>query len=311
MNEDNMTAGIPKVSQQSFSSKNTGLGHSLGNPMVLAVLAVVSGLLLPPLGVILAIATIYKAGQTGRRLLLVLGIISVLAVMSGTFGYIKLYNDRQNNRTYSYTYTNLSDFKVSMGQGLSISFKLPTELLPKKPTSSQQANSDKIPAQLQIKDLDPSKEANTNQMIFSHPQNSKTGSPLILAKEGVFINPTNANNLRTALKTTGSDEYKKLTADLQKLLQTQTGAQKITLNGSPKGFTNANIKGDAWQFDFTAEGANPLATNPKNKKYQGAAVVALGNKGGYYELSFSILDYNWQSNQKILQAILGSIKVDQ
>ncbi len=285
-----------------------GFGKA-NNPLTLAILAVIFGVLLPPLGLILAITTIYRAGQQSRKSLLILGITAVLATAAGLYGYLYLYNNYTNNRTYAYAYNDLVDYKVAVAEGVGITFKLPSELLPSN--IEQQVDTGNLPRELQLKGGDPTRQANTGQISFTHPLTPRGSLPLILARQSVFISGINNLDFDKVMTAANGPEYDQFITGLQRLLQTQTETSNAKLTGVPKAFTNTNIKASAWTIDFSAEGANPLSTNTKQKKMRGSLLIAKGNKGAYYQISFAALDYNWPANQKIWQQILDSVRVDQ
>ena len=69
------------------------------------------------------------------------------------------------------------------------------------------------------------------------------------------------------------------------------------------------VKNNAWEMSFTA-------TDPKANeinlpaRLQGEAVLAAG-KSTYYYFMVTAIDYNWQSNLKIWQQVVDSLKIDQ
>ena len=52
------------------------------SPILLGILALLFGLVLPPLGLILAIIAVYKAGQKANKSLLVLGVAAAIAAVA-------------------------------------------------------------------------------------------------------------------------------------------------------------------------------------------------------------------------------------
>jgi hypothetical protein len=96
--------------------------------------------------------------------------------------------------------------------------------------------------------------------------------------------------------------------------QTTNSVRTFTQNNFSKGsnikfanakkFTNASIKSNAWEFDFTA-------TDPVEKTQDtGETVLAIAPKG-YYFLTVYATNLNWTANQKVWNRVFDSLKIDQ
>lgn len=258
-----------------------------------ALLAILS-LVLPPVGLALAIYYFIKWRRRRQKLQLLLAAATIAAALVGTTGYLLVYPSIYETRFGRYTYSN-SNLQE---------YKLPGPL------------------------------DNTAITFAKPPEFAKVGQKVQTGTAGVaFVHYSDQTNPKTALgylkvvslqsALAGSDSYVK---EVNQLLQAQKGQAyddylasladfvrqslpadyKISL-GSPRTINNGNLSKNAWSFDFTAQNTNQSV---KRFTIQGKLVFAIG-KSTFYYLMISTLAYNWQPSQATWDKLVDTIEIDQ
>lgn len=265
-----------------------GLRAKLTSPTGLGRLSVILGLLLPPIGLVLAVITIYRAGRLANRALLFLGLVGIVAVAAGSYGYIKLYDTVVRDETPTYVYATVEDYKLSgAAQTRGMTFKKPVAF---KETSTV-SNSD------------------VQASLAHRKSDSKTGLQYTISVLSAAIGTPSGNGPADAIKLfsaegQASDEYKALKKSFEQYIKFRVNSKFSSSLGSPKSFTNSSIKANAWQYDFSS------ASDTQGHNVNGTFVFTVG-KSNFYYFSLASLDYNWQANQANWQQILDSLKIDQ
>ena len=271
-----------------MSSKEGGLKAKLTSPIGLGWLSVILGVLVPPVGLVLAIVTIYRAGRLANRALLFLGLAAVVAVAAGSYGYVKLYDTVVRDETPTYVYATLEDYKLAgTAKTRGMTFKKPLVF---KETSAT-SNSD-IQASLAHRKAGSNNGLQYTISVLSAAIGTPSGN-----------GPEDAIKLFTAEGQVG-DDYKALKTSFEQYIKYRVNSKFNSSLGSPKSFTNSSITTNAWQYDFSS------ASDSKGHNVNGTFVFAVG-KSNFYYFSLASLDYNWQANQANWQQILDSLKIDQ
>ncbi len=68
-------------------------GARPAHELLLGLAGIITGLILPPLGLVLSLATISKGTRQSKKVLLLLGVIGILATSAGLYGYYALWNN--------------------------------------------------------------------------------------------------------------------------------------------------------------------------------------------------------------------------
>lgn len=251
----------------------------------LAIAAIVLAFLLPPVGLALVIAVAYRAGQQGKRVVLALGILAILAAFGGLVMYSRIYSNVKDTQQSTYSYKTFEEFIMSSyGSGNGLSISKPVEFKSAVPSTSA-----------------------SSLVVLRHTQTGKSGYSS-LSSIALSVSNLSGTTLADIFKDQSADLSKRFTQSLAKYVQIQTGAQESAELGSAKEFTNDNIKENAWRFDFS--GLSASLVDGKKRDLNGTLIVAQG-KNVYYQVLITSVDANWQSNQDAWKKIIASIKIDQ
>lgn len=110
----------------------------------------------------------------------------------------------------------------------------------------------------------------------------------------------------TAINNPSGKYYAGTTKAIEGFAKNSLQAKTSSTFSNAQKFTNSSVKSHAWEFNYTA---SPQSFTAK-RNITGTEIFTIGNKG-YYYFNIYMSDRNWESNQKTIQQILASIKVDQ
>ncbi len=285
--DDNMTTGeVSKTSASSFAAN-----LSSPKPIFCLLVALIS-LILPPLGVAMALYLVAKVISKQRKKIYLLVAAAILLVSAGgAFIYWNIYSNWRYKTNYSYSYSALDNYKLSGNlPETAITFKKPTEF--KESTKHVDLALATATLNHTLKDANKSNIGTINAAITYSALASAKNYPESVAK--MF-----------ETKSKGYSEFEK--SFKQYLAKTLPAGMDIQL-GSPGVMKSSNIPNNVWLFTFVASGK--LSGSSDNTIVRGGLVFAIGKKG-FYNFSFSSVDSNWARNQKVFQQVLDSIKIDQ
>ncbi len=271
-------------------------GHFLFTATGLAILAIVFGVLVPPLGLALALVALYKAGRQSNKLAMILSVVGVLAVIGGSTAYVMVYNDHQTsgkNLTATYKYPGYSDFKlVGLSKGRGMSFKKPDSF-------TATIDSHNITQSSLIQKV---KLPSYSNLVTVSSIDAQIATP------GESINAAYITKTNTAMTQQNSDYTSYKNAATSYLLNNVYNIPAANLSlSSPKAFTSDNLKTNAWTYDYTIKSTFDDGTS---RDITGKLLFALGAKDVYY-LSISSLTPNWNANTSTWDTVFKSVKIDQ
>jgi hypothetical protein len=169
------------------------------------------------------------------------------------------------------------------------------------------------PAQLQNQPL---QDNNAGQISLSLSKVTNKGHATgVAAVAGAVVNvvspiwPSYLSILNTALTNDKVSYHAVYVQPLEQYVNDNFYLQASLDYTTPTKLTTPFIAKNAWQMDFTA---TYKKTGAHNTPFivDGKLVFAVG-KNNYYYLMLAAINYNWQSNQKIWQQAINSIKIDQ
>jgi hypothetical protein len=136
----------------------------------------------------------------------------------------------------------------------------------------------------------------------SHP--IIANDPVDLTKLADAFNSASGNDYQTYLNKAGITTF--VNTELSKrYFDNKPASQFKTTINRPTKLTNANIKNNAWLFDFSSQ--------YNDKKISGQVAFALGPStdtlNSYYYLMLSTVDYNWQANSQVWHQVFDSMKI--
>ena len=259
------------------------------------ILALLISLLLPPIGILLMLYLLIKAIRTSvwRKAALLPAIAVLILSAAGTYGYWQLYQVWQGGKQYSYTYSKLDDFKLpSVLKGAGISFNKPTEFIQAGDSVVQEGFSAAIFYQ-------PNYATDPKTAIAYLSANSVQSA---LAASSSYV-----EQLSSVLNNPSDSRYQTMVGPVKDFLVAATDSSFRIDIGSAKPLQTANLKNNAWEFDFFIQ-------NDKNKTkvtpLRGKAILAVGKNSFYYFMVSSVY-YNWGPSQSVWQQMIDSIKIDQ
>lgn len=228
--------------------------------------------------------------KTGLAILLVL-------VLAGSGFYLYHRNQLKTKRAaqpYAYTYKTLNSYTLAGEQaGSGMAFNKPEEL--KAPTKSA---------------------AKTSQASFNQSL-SQAGKEVLISNMSVASVPISSPPTASYLKLLNqnltnpkSPGYSSSLASLNTFVSQRLSPIYTISLSQAKVFSNSYIKNNAWAVDFTATAKSGVKNAPPSPSLQGEAILAVG-KSTFYYYFVDAVDYNWQSNQKIWQEVINSLKIDQ
>lgn len=261
------------------------------------ILGLILCLLLPPIGVFWLLYLFYMSvrKQDWRTKKVLVSAVTVLIVTGiGALAFFEAqYYFFIAPKQYHYTYTKLDDYKLgSTPAGYGINFKKPTEFV--------ESGKPEVIAGASETDLyHPNKQttptSSMGYIIASSVQSALAGSPTYVKDFSDIVNNPKDKNYSATVK--GVNTF---------LQQSYNKLFKIDL-GPAKQLKTANIKDNAWEFDFSIQ-------NDQNKHkitpLRGEVVLAIGKRAFYY-FTASTVDYNWDANQSTWNQVIDSIQIDQ
>jgi len=211
----------------------------------------------------------------------------LVIILAGTASalYIFVFNNKITNPN-EYRYHKLNSYSLTQGlSGSGIIFEKPVEF--------------KV-----------SYLVNTS-VILIHDLANKQLSAYIAAAVTPLKTPLFASDLQNynqVLASPSNNYYGQTVKGIQTFTQNnflRSSSQKGTVNfANAKKFTSANIKSNAWEFDFTAK--DPV----KNSQDIGKTIFAITPKGYYYFTVYAT-NLNWTDNQKVWNRVFDSLKINQ
>lgn len=293
MDNSNQTPGTEVSATKQKQPVN--LLAKLSSVTGLGVASIILGILVPPLGLLLAIITLYRAGRSSNKLVALLGILGLGAVVAGSFMYTQIYeNYNEKKNTKPSVYQNYEDYKLfGLGVDRGVSFSKPVD----------------------FKDI--SGESPTWQAIFVHSVD-KLGQDGQMSNGGLIVMATSpSQELRSEYLKVLKEKYiepaqssgdsEAFKASLEQLIKSKFANQGQFNLSAVKPFTNDFVKGNSYQYDVTAQ--NTSVSN-KKLKLKGKLIYLIGEKTYYYFILFAP-DYNWDANSSTWQKVVDSIKIDQ
>ena len=224
--------------------------------------------------------------------------ILLVIILVGGGGY--LYQHHQNQQKakkaaqpYAYTYGQLTTYKLAgLNPGGGMKFNVPKEF--NAPTASAAKASQVQLSQGPVKNGRPATIAGIS--AASIYTGVAPTSDYLKTLSASIVDPKNSN-------------YKSVTDPLQTYVTQRISVGYSVSFGAPVAFTNSYIKANAWSLGFTAtaKSASSLAIDPP---MTGQTLLIVG-KNAFYYYTVDAVSYNWTSNQKFWQGILGSLQVDQ
>jgi hypothetical protein len=287
---------MPEETVQAGQGPVMKSGHRLFTPVGLGLLALLFGILLPPVGLFFAIWGLYKAGKYSNKLALVLSVIAIIAVASASTFYVWVYNDHQTsgkNLTATYKYPGYSDFKlVGLTKGRGMSFKKPDGF-------TATIDSHNITQSSLIQKV---KLPSYSNLVTVSSIDAQIATP------GESINDAYIAKTNAAMTQQNSDYTSYKNAATSYLLKSvySVPAANLTLS-TPKSFTSDNLKANAWTYDYTIKSTFDDGTS---RDITGKLLFALGAKDVYY-FSISSLTPNWNANTSTWDTVFKSVKIDQ
>lgn len=291
-----MPEEIESKSAEQPAQKSTSNNHWLLSTAGLAILSIIFGLLLPPLGLILAVWAIYKAGKSSNKIAATLAVLGVIAVIAGSGFYWWVY-DRQNNKTSTtttYQYTKYDDYKLAgVTKGRGLTFKKPSSFDP-----SIYGNNSATTASL----IQKVKLPNYSNLVT-------VGSiDIAMATPVQKIDSTYLKKANDAFNQQNSDyiAYQKALTNYLRTNVYPVESNTLTLS-SPKAYKSDNIKSNAWLTDYTVKTTYDDGTV---RDVTGQLLYAIGTKDFYY-FSVSSLSDNFKANTNTWKTVFDSVKIDQ
>jgi len=247
-------------------------------------LAILAALLIPPLGLALAIIIGVKSKRPRKAFLTItLLVVSII----GTVGYI--YLNQHVVITYrnptAYNYQSAKAGELSTVQAAGMSFLKPSEFTSTAKKSDQNFSTESF------SHLNQGNYPLGHIFVFSYQDNHASNSDYI---KGVN------DFMSGAVKNTYSQQYMEA---IKKQVFDSYPSYSATL-GAPQKFVNANIKENAWSFSLDI-----TSSNPQVKPMKGKLVYVLG-PGTIYYFSLMITQDNWVPNMATWQAMLSSLKLN-
>jgi hypothetical protein len=277
-------------------TNKTPLSHHFhfGTPLSLAVLSVLLGLVFPPLGLLFALAAIYRAGQTNSKKVLVVAAVGIAVAIAASVIYGYAYYQRQSDpNVRSYTYSNFEATTIGDADDPIISFTKPANM--------------QVPKDFFL---------STSQFRYAHPV-AVHGYPSKLAAatlSGTVFSPAQKydkkyidqiNNLMSA-NGQKTDEYATFKNSVANYLKRNLNINAKVELSAPVAFTNANIKENAWQYGYDAKIVND---NGSEIEYRGKLIYIVGKDNSFY-VNMNALVTNWNDNLETWKTIQNSLKAN-
>lgn len=225
----------------------------------------------------------------------VLAIVAILVVVGVPLGYYLQKNSSDKAGNYPYKYKQLSSFTMpGDAKGSGISLQKPVELTALSTSSPKQS------------------QTFLNHTLTKNAQQPVTMAQIFLASvnTGVELQDTYKKNINTMVTDPKNVSHEAVIKPLKDYVTQRLKATLTTTFSEAKPLpATDNIKSNAWYLTFTAtpKDAKDKATQPD---LSGQAIMAIGKTSYYYIMVYSLAN-NWQSNQKVWDQVINSIKLDQ
>ncbi len=279
-NPQNNNSAKPAVTSASTSSKSSSIRNLKRSP----ILAIIVALLIPPLGLIVALVVGIKSKRP-RKVPLIITLL--VASILGTIGYLTLTTGLINvggSSVTKYNYQNANGDEFSTVQAGGMLFSKPSEFTATAKKSDQNYSTESF-AHFGSRNYPLS-----YIFVFSY-KDSHTN-------DAEYIKGIN-DFMSGAVKNSYSADY--IDAIKKQVFDSYPGYD-ATLS-APHKFTNANIKKNAWSFDLDITNADPTI-----KPMKGKLVYVLG-PGTIYYFSLMVTEDNWTQNITTWQTVLDSLKL--
>ena len=279
-NQDNRIS-VGKFREQVFT----------GNPLFWTIVLLIS-LVIPLLGFIISVYLLVKAIRLHKRRLYYMAAATLAASLVGVgllrFSYNLIYNQKLD-----YTYSALDEYKLpSKLAGAELTFQKPTEIK----YSNLRLQEGSAVASLVHTNKKTKPDSGIAYIYAGSVQSALATSESYIKARKEGLSSKNSQNYQIMVKPiidfikgNTSDKY-----DVQ------------ILSVSP--LSTSNIKDNAWKFDLTIRGGGGSVKTIK--PLNGNAIMAFG-KNTFYYFTVMAIENNWDSNQKVWQQVLDSVKVDQ
>lgn len=210
---------------------------------------------------------------------LISALVIIALILTGAYG---LYRQLHNPQAYKYKKIDTAYSLKDPASSSSLSFSRPHELAQFSSTNSQ----------VEFQHLIGSNDGKNFAAYISAGASSSANA----------LTDTDLTNLNKTLSDTSGVYYQIATSSLETFVTDRVPLGSDISFGNAKRFSNPNIKSNAWQLD--------LNIKYKSKNTEGTSIYMAG-KNTYYFFMLLTPDYNWQSNQKVWQQVIDSIKINQ
>lgn len=221
-------------------------------------------------------------------------LVAVLVIVGAAGGYFLVKNSSKDGN-YSYKYKDLNSYSLSGDtKGNGITLQKPVELAAIGSSSAGQTQGYLNHAVTK----NSQQQAVTLAQIFLATVNTGTELP-----DGYI------KNIDTMISDPKNVSHEVVVKPVKDFVTQRLKTTLATTFSEAKPLTTANIKSNAWYLTFTATPKNSKdkATQPD---LSGEVVMGIGKTTFYYVMVYSISS-NWQSNQKVWDQVINSIKLDQ
>lgn len=214
----------------------------------------------------------------------------VLAAIAGTFFLSRWLTGSQ---PYHYKYTNLDSYTLpGSAAGSGMVFSKPKEF----------SEVDKLPATGDFMDF--VHNITKNNKIVTLGYESASSVHVNSSPDAAYV-----KGLNDSLLDPNNVSHAHVIEPISNFLTSRINTRYTITLGRVSLLATTNIKSKAWEIDFNGVDKTPK-TNTRPTRLTGKAILAVGQSTYYYFMVGS-LDYNWQSNQKIWQQVIDSLKIDQ
>lgn len=219
---------------------------------------------------------------TNRRLYIF--VIAALLVVTAIFGY----NFFMNGNAYNYKTVGLYRLD-SRFSGAALSVQKPAEI-------NQKARSVAVGSSLAYLAQDDPGQSAQNKLAYIG---------LSTTQDANVANKEYMEYLSGVLNKPSDRDYPQAVTPIKDFIRNATDGRGIVDLKNAKQFRSADIKENAWSFDFKAR-----SSDINIREIEGRAVLAAGNRTFYYVL-VAAPDGNWGGNQKAWTQVLDSLKINQ
>lgn len=229
------------------------------------------------------------------RKLVTVALITILVIGGavGVYCGYRWYAHRTPNpRVYSFSYDKTETVKLpgqQAGSGMALVRPIELRLSPLTPYSTQSTMSHTI-------------TKNKQAVLVAQ-------IAIASVYAGLDLSSNYLKNLNTAMTDVKSPNHTGVIKPVKEFVNNRAHSGYNLTFMDPKPFTKDNIKANAWYMTFTgvAKDSKQASALPP---LTGEVVLATGKSTFYYFMVDSIT-VNWQSNQKVWNQVINSLKIDQ